>query len=105
MVRLVLEGPLTREQYHELDLRTLWLQGQQRAFFFEIDENHLFLTNDLLQEHIERGDRIAPREMLEAVTMEWMEQTEAPAERLLLSKTRQRVLDRYDEISGREVSR
>jgi DNA repair protein SbcD/Mre11 len=105
MVRLILEGPLTREQYHELDLRTLWLQGQQRAFFFEIDENHLFLTNDLLQENIERGDRIAPREMLEAVIMEWMEQTEAPAERLLLSKTRQRVLDRYDEISGREVSR
>jgi exonuclease SbcD len=105
MVRLILEGPLTREQYHELELRTLWLQGQQRAFSFEIDESRLFLTDNLQGDIIERGDRIAPREMLEAVALEWMEQTEEPAERLLLSKMRQRVLDRYDELSGREVSR
>ncbi|HXR66315.1 MAG TPA: metallophosphoesterase [Ktedonobacteraceae bacterium] len=105
MVRLILEGPLTREQYHELELHSLWLQGQQRAFSFEIDESHLFLSQDLVQGTIERGDRIAPREMLEAVVMDWMEQAEAPAERLLLSKMRQRVLDRYDEISGREASR
>lgn len=105
MVRLVLEGPLTREQYHELDLRSLWLQGQQRAFFFEIDESRLTLTNDILQANIERGNRIAPREMLEAIAVEWMEQTEAPAERLLLGKMRQRVLGRYDEISGKETHR
>ncbi len=105
MVRLTLEGPLTREQYHELDLRALWQQGQQRAFSFEVDENRLVLTNDLSQGQIERGDRIAPREMLEAVAFEWMGQAEAPAERLLLSKMRQRVLDRYDELAGREASR
>jgi exonuclease SbcD len=105
MVRLVLDGPLTREQYHELDLRALWLQGQHQAFSFEIDESHLFLTNDLYQENIERGDRIAPGEMIEAVALEWMEQTEDPAERLLLGKMRQRVLDRYNELSGREAGR
>lgn len=103
MVRLVLEGPLTREQYHELDLRYLWLQGQQRAFSFEIDESRLSLTNDLWQEKIERGDRIAPREMLETIALEWMEQTEAPAERLLLGKTYQRVLARFDALVGREA--
>jgi DNA repair exonuclease SbcCD nuclease subunit len=105
MVRLTLEGPLTREQYHELDLRAIWLQGQQRAFSFEIDESRLFLTNELFQENIERGDRVAPREMLEEVAHDWMEQTEEPTERLLLSKMRQRVLDRYDELSGREAGR
>jgi len=105
LVRLTLEGPLTREQYHELDLRTIWLQGQQCAFSFEVDESRLFLTNDLYQENIERGDRIAPREMVEAVALEWMELAEVPAERLLLSKMRQRVLDRYDELSGREAGR
>jgi exonuclease SbcD len=105
MVRLILEGPLTREQYHELDLCTIWLQGQQRAFFFEIDESRLFLTNNLSQVVTERGDCIALREILEAIALEWMEQAEGSPERLLVSKMRQRVLDRYDELSGREAGR
>ena len=103
MVRLNLEGPITREQYHLLDLRGVWLYGQQRAFSFEIDESRLFLTNDLVQATIERGERIAPREMLETITHEWMEKTETPDRRAILTKTRQRVLDRYDELSGRET--
>ncbi len=103
MVRLKLEGPITREQYHTLDLRSLWLYGQQRAFSFEVDESHLLLTTDLSQEGVERGERIAPREMLEAIAQEWMEQAETPVERAILTKTRQRVLDRYDELSGREA--
>ncbi len=105
MVRLHLEGPITREQYHLLDLRSIWLYGQQRAFSFEIDESRLFLINDLSQTKIERGERIAPREMLEAITQEWMEKTETPDGRAILTKTRQRVLDRYDELSGRETDR
>lgn len=103
MVRLNLEGPITREQYHLLDLRGIWLYGQQRAFSFEIDENRLILTNDLSQARVERGERIAPREMLEAIAQEWMEKTETPDRRAILTKTRQRVLDRYDELSGRET--
>ncbi len=103
MVRLNLEGPITRENYHSLDLRSLWLYGQQRTFSFEVDESHLFLTNDLSRERVERGERIAPREMLEAIAQEWMKDTETPSERAILTKTRQRVLDRYDELSGREA--
>jgi len=86
-----------------LDLRNIWLYGQQRAFSFEIDESHLSLINDFSQARVERGERIAPREMLEAIAQEWMEQTETPSERAILTKTRQRVLDRYDELSGREA--
>ena len=103
MVRLNLEGPITREQYHLLDLRGVWLYGQQRAFSFEIDESRLILINDLSQARVERGERIAPREMLEAIAQEWMEKTETPDRRDILTKTRQRVLDRYDELSGRET--
>jgi DNA repair exonuclease SbcCD nuclease subunit len=103
MVRLNLEGPITREQYHLLDLRGIWLYGQQRAFSFEIDESRLSLINDLSQAQVERGERIAPREMLEAITKEWMEEIETPDRRAILTKTRQRVLDRYDELSGRET--
>ena len=105
MVRLVLEGPITREQYHMLDLRGIWLYGQQRAFSFDLDESRLLLRNDLLQENIERGERIAPRDMLEFVFLERLEHADDPALRTLLIKTRQRVLDRYDELAGRETSR
>lgn len=104
MVRLNLEGPISHEQYHLLDLRGVWLHGQQRTFSFEIDESRLFLINDLAQATIERGERIAPREMLETITHEWMEKAETPARRAILTKTRQRVLDRYDELSGRETN-
>lgn len=104
MVRLNLEGPITREQYHLLDLRSIWLYGQQRAFSFEIDEGRLSLINDLSQAQVERGERIAPREMLEAIAQEWTENIETPDKRAILAKTRQRVLDRYDELSGRETS-
>ncbi len=103
MLRLNLEGPITREQYHLLDLRGIWLYGQQRAFSFEIDESRLSLINDLSQAQVERGERIAPREMLEAIAQEWMERIETPDRRAILTKTRQRVLDRYDELSGRET--
>lgn len=105
MVRVTLEGPLTREQYHELDLRALWQQGQQRAFSFEVDESRLTLISERSQGQIERGDRIAPRDMLEGIASEWMEQTTTPAERVLLQKMRARVLDRYEELVGRETAR
>ena len=103
MVRLNLEGPISREQYHLLDLRGIWLYGQQRTFSFEIDESRLFLINDLSQAKVERGERIAPREMLETIAREWMEKVETPDRRTILTKTRQRVLDRYDELSGKET--
>ncbi|OLD64191.1 MAG: hypothetical protein AUF65_00245 [Chloroflexi bacterium 13_1_20CM_50_12] len=103
MVRLILEGPITREQYHALDMRGIWMYGQQRAFSFELDESHLLLMNDVFEANVERGERIAPREMLEAIAQELMERAETPDARAVLIKTRQRVLDRYDELAGREA--
>jgi len=103
MVRLTLEGPITHEQYQTLDLHAIWMYGHQRAFSFELDESNLRLKSDLLQFTIERGERIAPRDMLEAIIRERMEQTETPDERAILTRTRQRVLDGYDELAGREA--
>lgn len=103
MVRLILEGPITHEQYHALDIRSIWMYGQQRAFSFEVDESRLLLTNEFLHRDIERGERIAPRDVLEIIAQEWMEQTETPNERATLTRMRQQVLDRYDELAGREA--
>lgn len=104
MVRLIIDGPLTREQYHALDIQSIWLYGQQRAFSFEIDESGLFLKSDIFLDAIERGERVAPREMMELIAQEFMEQAEAQETRSLWEKTRQRVLDRYDELAGRETN-
>lgn len=101
MVRLVLEGPLTQEQYHDLDLRMVWEYGQQRAFSFEIDENRLILAARHAQDDVVRGERIGLREMLEYVAREFMERAETAEARALLAKTRQRVLDCYDMLAGR----
>lgn len=103
MVKLVLEGPITRERYHQLDLRGIWLYGQEHAFSFELDESHLLLQSEYANEVIARGERVAPREMMETIIHEWMEQSDAPDARAILAKTRQRVLERYDELSGKEV--
>ncbi len=105
MVRLVLEGPLTQDQYHALDLQTVWAYGQQHAFSFEVDESRLVLTAERAQEDIVRGERIGMREMLEHVAQVFTERAESPGARALLEKTRQRVLDRYDALAGGEVSR
>jgi predicted phosphodiesterase len=104
MVRLCLEGPLTLDQYRTLDLRRIWLYGQHHAFSFEIDESGLFPASEGSQDVIARGERVAPREMLEQVARERMESAETPEERALLLQTRERVLARYDELVGREAS-
>jgi DNA repair exonuclease SbcCD nuclease subunit len=105
MVRLVLEGPLTREQYHALDLQAVWTYGQQHAFSFEVDESRLVLTTERAEAHIVRGERIGMREMLEHVSQDFMERAETPEARALLAKTRQRVLECYDALAGGEVNR
>lgn len=103
MVRLRLEGPVTREQYRSLDLRKIWLIGQRQAFSFEIDESSLFLASIGPKQTVARGERIAPHATLEQVAYEWMERAETADERTLLAKTRERILIAYSQLTGRET--
>lgn len=103
MVRLCLEGPITREQYRALDLRTVWLAGQRRAFSFELDESGLSLAVSGSHEVVARGERVAPHEMLEQVARDWIEQAGTAEERVLIAKTRERILASYAELMGGEA--
>lgn len=105
MVRLRLEGPVTREQYRELDLRQLWIYGQRSAFFFEVDESGLFLTAQGGREQIVSAGRVAPHEILEQLAREWLERATSPEERTLVALTRERVLTRYAEMTGQEAAK
>jgi hypothetical protein len=87
-VRLVLEGPVTRDQYHALDLRRLWLYGHQRAFSFELDESGLILISERGQEVVARGERVAPRAMLDRIFRERLVGAETPEMRALVLRTR-----------------
>ncbi len=108
MVRLALEGTITREQYHELDVQRLWLYGHQRAFSFEVDESSLVLVSEGTHEVVARGERVAPRAMLERVFRERLVRLDgahtdggAAANGVLL-RARDRVLEGYDELVGVE---
>ena len=105
MVRLRLQGPITREHYRELDLRQLWIYGQRNAFFFEIDESGLFLTAPGGHERIESAGRVAPHEVLDQIAREWLERATSPEERALVALTRERVLMRYAEMTGQEAGK
>jgi predicted phosphodiesterase len=105
MVRLHLEGPITAEQYRALDLRQIWLLGQRRAFSFEVDETGLSIQVAGSHDLVARGERVAPHEMLEQVARELLERAETSEERALLTKTRERVLASYDQLTGREATR
>ncbi len=105
MVRLCLTGPISRERYRALDLRKVWLIAQHQAFSFELDESGLFLVEQGSQEQVVRGERIAPREMLEQVMGAWMDRAKTTAERTLLAKTRERVLTLYEQLTGGEATR
>lgn len=106
MVRLSLEGMITREQYHQLDVRRLWLYGHQRAFSFEVDESGLALVAEGTHEAVARGERVAPRAMLERVFRERLERLDGAhtdagsAAGNLLLRARDRVIEGYDELVG-----
>ena len=45
MLRLLLEGPVTRESYRELDLPRLYEFGLSHAFHFDVDASQLFVQD------------------------------------------------------------
>ena len=105
MVRLCLTGPFPVNDTAPLICATSGLLAQHQAFSFELDEFGLFLVEQGSREQVVRGERIAPREMLEQVMEVWMDRAKTPAERTLLAKTRERVLTSYEQLTGGEAAR
>lgn len=69
-VRLRLEGKLTREKYHQLNLNQIRRYGEDRCFALTIDDSGL----ELLTDGAESGDlqRLSAREELIALADEWI---------------------------------
>lgn len=102
MVRLSLEGALTRGQYHQLDLNRIRRFGEEHAFALAIDDSRLSLRpEDAAAGPAEAIRRFSARAELMAVADEWIAAAPAEEEKKALSATREAVLAALDEVTSR----
>jgi DNA repair exonuclease SbcCD nuclease subunit len=95
LLRLHLEGPITREGYRALDLRRLHQIAAERTFSFDVSTAELYVQDELGQRPT-GGVRISQREELTACTDELLAATDDPVERELLEATRRALLSYYE---------
>jgi hypothetical protein len=102
MVQLKLEGELTRQQYHQLDLNQIRRYGEQHAFSLAIDDTALTLMPDYEASAssgpAEATERFSPREELAALADEWIAAASDEQEKKALLVTKEVLLTALDEI-------
>ena len=101
MVQLRLEGELTRQHYHELNLNQLRLYGEEHAFALAIDDNGLTFLPDEREgdksgqdasQVSEVEERLSPREELIRLADEWIAAAEDEQEQKALVATKEELL-------------
>lgn len=97
MVQLRLEGALTRQQYHQLDLNRLRRFGEEHAFAFAIDDSTLKLLPED-EKRVSAGARFSPREELITLADEWIAAATDEQEKKALYATREELLAAMDEV-------
>lgn len=101
MVQVRLEGELTRQQYHQLDLNQLRRYGEEHAFAFAIDDSAVTFLPDA--EAISRAqaiafsasdieERLSPRDELIRLADEWIAGAEDEQEQQALVATKEELL-------------
>ncbi len=101
MVQLRLEGTLTRQQYHQLDLNRVRRFGEEHAFALAIDDSDLeLLSVDEKKVSAGIGERFSPREELIALADEWIAAAPDEQEQKALHATREELLAAMDETVG-----
>ena len=100
MVRLSLAGPLTRGQYHQLDLNRIRRFGEEHTFALAIDDSHLVMHSEQEAAPSEAIERFSPRDELNALADEWIAAADE-GEKQALHVTREAVLAALDEVKSR----
>jgi DNA repair protein SbcD/Mre11 len=93
VVKVKLEGPLSRDTYRGLRLRELLQWGSARSFHFELDSSGLSLLDERL-ESAGKGVRLSLREEISLVAQQLIQQD--PGAQEILEKARQELLLAYD---------
>ncbi len=94
LVQLRLEGALTREQYHQLNLNQIRRYGEEQCFALTIDDSGL----ELLAVDAEGGsvERLSAREELIALADEWIAAAADAPEQNALRATKEELLAAMD---------
>lgn len=100
MVQLRFEGELTRERYHQLDLKRIRHFGEKHCFALSVDDSALsFLSEQELissvdgyENSVHRDERFSPREELMALADEWIAAAPDEQERTALQATKEELL-------------
>ena len=102
MVQLRLEGELTRQCYHQLNLNQLRLYGAEHTFALAIDDSGLTFLRDAggrenwaaytASGASEVEDRLSPREELIRLADEWIASAEDEQEQKALAATKEELL-------------
>jgi DNA repair exonuclease SbcCD nuclease subunit len=100
MVQLRLEGALTRNQYHQLDLNHIRQYAEEHCFALAIDDSALLFLSEhefisSADEHVNtlrRDERLSPREELIALADEWIAAAPDEQERSALQATKEELL-------------
>lgn len=100
LVRLSVEGTVSRDIYLRLNQAAIEEYARQQFFFFEIDLSHLVVQFHVDGEAIDVSPRRSIREEINAVVNSQLEQIEEPHQRDLLEQTRQALLK--ERIASRE---
>jgi hypothetical protein len=94
LVKLHLEGIITRDRYHALGLRALHESIQPHAFHFVVDTTGLYLEDEQHQV-AERGVRASQPEAIQAYGAELLAGSADPTERATIQEALDRLLARY----------
>ncbi len=119
MMRLRLEGEVTRSQYHQLDLNKIRQYGEQHCFSLAIDDSSVTLLPDYPdhqeyheheQQHPvtmpsqERGERFSLRDEIIALADQWITDVgQDEQERRTLHHVKEDVLAAIDSITARST--
>jgi hypothetical protein len=100
MVQLRLEGELTRNQFHQLDLNRIRHYGEEHCFGLEIDDSGLSFLSEyesmssadgqVVARH--KDERLSPREELIALANEWIAAAPDEREQQALQATKEELL-------------
>jgi DNA repair protein SbcD/Mre11 len=101
MVQLRLEGELTRQRYHQLDLNQLRRYGEEHAFSLAIDDSALTFLPDIGAIPLNRStsfaaseieERLSPPDELIKLADEWIAAAEDEEEQQALVATKEELL-------------
>ncbi len=102
LVRLSVEGTVSRDIYLRLNQATIEEVARHQFFFFEMDLSRLLVQFNVDSKTIDMLPRRSIREEINAVVNSQMERTEGFHQRELLEQTRQAILSKLNEISVAE---